>query len=107
MVKPMDSKRSGHWPTLRKHFLQGKVCAVCGGSRKLEAHHIMPFHLDPTKELDPLNLIALCEGNPKVNCHLVYGHLGNFKGLNSAVVSDSHVWRNKFDQNQREIKARK
>ena len=47
--------RSGHWPTLRKQFLEGKVCAVCGGKEKLEAHHIKPFHLDPLLELDPTN----------------------------------------------------
>lgn len=106
MEKPMDNKRSGCWPTVRKHFLEGKVCAVCGGTKKLESHHKMPFHLDPTKELDTSNLIPLCEGNPKVNCHLVFGHLGDFKGLNPNVVTDAHDWNHKFYENKKAIKAR-
>src|SRR5579863_7210220 len=89
MRKPGDSKRSDKWPALRKKFLAGKVCAVCGGKKKLEAHHIKPFHLFPALELDPSNLIALCEGNKEINCHLGIGHLGSFKSYNETVVTDA------------------
>lgn len=89
MNKPQDNKRSTKWPTFRKNFLKGKSCAVCGGTKKLEAHHIIPFHINPSLELDETNLIALCEGNKNINCHLVIGHKQNFKKFNANVKKDS------------------
>jgi hypothetical protein len=96
-AKPKDKERSSKWPALRKQFLQGKSCAVCGSTKKLEAHHKEPFHLFPERELDPLNLIALCESRKDLNCHLVFGHLGDFKSYNPSVVTDSATWHKKFD----------
>lgn len=97
MKKPLESKRSGKWPTLRKQFLLGKVCAVCGGSKKLEAHHMKPFHLHPKDELSWDNLIALCEGDSDgLNCHLLVGHLGSFKSYNQDVVKDAKSWSKKI-----------
>jgi hypothetical protein len=101
MKKPADNKRSEHWPKVRKAFLAGKVCAVCGGKKKLEAHHMKPFHLVPELELDPTNLIALCEGNPDINCHLAIGHNFNFKGFNPDVIADSAaICKKKTDTHQ-------
>jgi 5-methylcytosine-specific restriction enzyme A len=86
--------RSGHWPTVRKHFLESHpTCAVCGGKEKLEVHHLKPFHTHPSLELDPNNFITLCESEKNgVNCHLLFGHLGNFKAINSNVMDDSKIW---------------
>src|SRR4051812_46719243 len=89
MRKPMDSKRSPHWRIVRKAFLMGKSCAVCGGTKRLEAHHKVPFHLDMSLEPNPFNLIALCEGKKSINCHLIVGHLGNFRGFNPDVEMDA------------------
>jgi 5-methylcytosine-specific restriction protein A len=86
-TKTHGKKRDGRWPALRRLFLKGKVCAVCGGKKKLEAHHILPFHLYPARELDPNNLIPLCEGPG--NCHLSFGHLHNFSSYNADVVNDA------------------
>lgn len=86
---PPGTKRSSKWPALRKKFLKGKVCAVCGGTRKLEAHHIRPFHLFPELELSPRNLIALCEGNKDLNCHIVAGHNFEFRSYNLFVKVDA------------------
>ena len=91
-------KRSGQWVTVRKHFIaKNNVCAVCGGKKKLEVHHVKPFHLYPEFELDPTNLITLCEdlGNG-INCHLLIGHLGNYRNVNTAVREDAAVWREKL-----------
>lgn len=94
---PDGTKRSGQWPTVRKfHLLHNPNCAVCGGTKKVEVHHIEPFHIDPSKELSLTNLITLCEGNPSVNCHLTFGHLGNFKLSNPEIVSDAADWLKKF-----------
>jgi hypothetical protein len=67
--------RSPKWPRVRTEFLRGKRCECCGRTDNLTAHHIKPFHLFPELELDPPNLIALCEGGPW-NCHFLCGHGG-------------------------------
>jgi len=95
---PVAAKRSSRWPTIRKHHLTlNPACAVCGGTEKLEVHHIRPFHLHPELELDPNNLVTLCEANKGgVNCHLFTGHLGNFKSFNVDVVADAARWSDKI-----------
>jgi len=96
--EPKGSKRSGKWPTVRKRHLQlHPTCAVCGGKKKLEVHHIKPFHLHPDLELEMTNLISLCENdNDGINCHLAFGHLGSFKSLNEDVVQDCFTWNKKI-----------
>lgn len=88
---PAGSKRSGHWPKVREdHLAKFPRCALCGGKEKVEVHHIHPFHLHPEKELDPTNLITLCEAKKNgINCHLAFGHLGNFKSVNESVEKDA------------------
>jgi 5-methylcytosine-specific restriction endonuclease McrA len=100
---PITAVRSGKWSTLRKNFLkQNTKCAVCGGTYRLEVHHKQPFHINPELELDPNNLIVLCEAKKNgINCHLAFGHLGNFKSLNPSVESDSEIWNKKLkDRNE-------
>jgi hypothetical protein len=96
---PLTAKRSSKWPTVRKHHLeQHPACEVCGGTEKLEVHHKRPFHLLPELELDPANLITLCEANHGgLNCHLAIGHLGNFKAFNPTVADDAAAWRQKIE----------
>ena len=91
---PLSSKRSSHWPTVRKHHLEmHPTCAVCGGKDKLEVHHQKPYHLHPELELDPDNLITLCESKANgVNCHLLFGHLGNYKSFNVDVRALAADW---------------
>lgn len=97
---PISAKRSGHWPTVRKHHLDlHPVCELCGGSEDLEVHHVRPFHLHPDLELDPDNLVTLCEAKKDgVNCHLFAGHLGNFRSFNVDVLADSAHWNQKIKQ---------
>lgn len=91
---PKGSKRSNQWPKVRAaHLKDNASCALCGGKKKLEVHHIHPFHLHPELELDPKNLITLCESKANgINCHLFFGHLGNFKGVNPQVPKDALEW---------------
>lgn len=95
---PAHMPRSGQWPKVRAdHLKQSPTCTVCGGRSKIEVHHIRPFHIHPELELDPANLITLCEDNGDgVNCHLFFGHLGNFKSFNADVVSNAAEWRKKI-----------
>jgi 5-methylcytosine-specific restriction enzyme A len=97
--KPLSKARSPKWSGIRNKLVAEKmVCAVCGGKDKLEVHHIKPFHLHPELELDPSNLIVLCEsGGGGLNCHLAFGHLGSYKSFNVDVVSDSVSWRKKIE----------
>lgn len=87
-AKPGEEARSPHWPAVRKKFLEGKTCAACGGSENLEAHHVEPFHVEPAKELDPTNLIALCE-HPGRDCHFRFGHFFDWKDWNDNVRADA------------------
>ena len=95
---PANMPRSSHWPKVRAVHLDGHpTCEVCGGNKKLEVHHIRPFHLHPELELDPTNFATLCEDDDDgVNCHLFFGHLGNFKSFNVTVVNDSSAWLRKL-----------
>jgi 5-methylcytosine-specific restriction enzyme A len=94
----IGEKRSSKWFTVRKHFLETNgCCAVCGGKDKLEVHHKQPFHEHPELELDPNNLITLCESkNNGVTCHLLFGHLGNYKSININVDQDVATWKDKI-----------
>lgn len=81
--------RSPEWPRVRAAHLKVQPdCAVCGGTEQVEVHHIVPFHIDKTKELDPTNLITLCE-KPSHNCHFVFGHFWNWTNSNPQVQEDA------------------
>ncbi|MFM0141712.1 HNH endonuclease [Paraburkholderia sp. RL18-085-BIA-A] len=95
---PVTAARSGHWSTVRKqHLILHPVCELCGGSEDLEVHHVRPFHLHPDLELDPSNLVTLCEAKKGgINCHLAFGHLGNFRSFNVDVRADASTWHDKI-----------
>ena len=91
---PKGAKRSSQWRKVRDGFLRGKRCVVCDGKTSLVAHHEIPFHLAPDMELDPGNLMPLCERKRfGINCHLLIGHLGNFRRINMSARADAAYWR--------------
>ena len=81
--------RSPHWPAARRlHLKTQPNCVACGTADKVQVHHIQPYHLHPSLELDQANMVTLCE-NPEANeCHLKIGHRGNFKNENKDVLAD-------------------
>lgn len=95
---PLGASRSGKWPGVRaEHLKKFPECEVCGGTSNLSAHHIKPFHTHPELELDPRNLMTLCESKRfGLNCHLLIGHLGNFRRVNPSVWADAETWRLKL-----------
>ena len=98
---PLRSRRSYKWPKVRKKHLESfPTCAVCGGTTKLEVHHIIPFHVDQSLELEPTNLITLCESRKTLNCHHVFGHLLDYKSYNKSVIEDCKVWNEKFKKDK-------
>ena len=87
--------RSPHWPKVRaEHLKLHPECAACGQTDKLQVHHIIPFSFDPSKELDPDNLITLCVDGPgHMNCHLLWGHSGNYKCSGSNIRENCKIIR--------------
>lgn len=84
----LEKKRSPKWPeTRRAHLKVQPICQACGGSDKLQVHHIRPFHLHPELELDPNNLLTLCEKRGH-DCHFVFGHFHNWTLYNPNVIAD-------------------
>lgn len=92
--------RSPEWDNVRKkHIGLNPTCAVCGSLKKVEVHHKKPFHLHPELELDPCNLISLCEGKEfsSMICHLHFGHLGNYQDANPDIDSTVAIMKTVFD----------
>jgi hypothetical protein len=110
-----EPARSPHWRTIEKRWLHGfpggppahDVCACCGCRLHLQVHHIKPFHLWPSLELQDgtgvapatggagatPNFITLCMG--PFECHLEIGHAGSFRSEgNPRVVEDAALVRN-------------
>ena len=90
--------RSPKWTTVRRKFLKKyPCCEVCGTTQNLNVHHIKPYHLYPELELDESNLITLCENYKKgIHCHLLVGHLGDYKKINQDCVKDAQFWNSKL-----------
>ena len=91
---PKGAKRSSQWGKVRDAFLKkNPSCACCGGTKTLRVHHIVPFHEQPSLELVETNLITLCEAKKYgINCHLLLGHLGNWRRWNATVVFSAGWW---------------
>jgi len=90
------ARRSSRWNEVRKHhLLLNPRCAVCG-SKRVSVHHIRPFWNNPSLELEPSNLITLCDGFGTWRHHLEFGHLGSFKSWNENVKEDAKLWQEKI-----------
>lgn len=81
--------RSPEWGRVeREHLLHEPACVACGyQGQGLQVHHIKPFHLHPDLELDPRNLITLCEVKGRDH-HLLIGHLDDWESYNVHVRDD-------------------
>ncbi len=91
--RAVGRKRSPQWERVqREHIKRNPKCAACGRTilHKLQAHHVVPFHVAPEKELDPENLMTLCVDGPgSTNCHCLIGHCGNWKDFNPTAKADA------------------
>src|SRR5437660_1424339 len=88
-------ERSPEWSRVAKeHRLREPACVACGyKGKKLQVHHIKPFHLHPQLELDPRNLITLCEARGRDH-HLLLGHLDAWDSYNEHIHDDvRHFYR--------------
>lgn len=87
--------RSSQWAALRDKYVQANPrCEACGSIRRLNVHHVAPFHLYPERELDPTNLITLCREH-----HFQLGHHRDWKFENPncrnevAAYRRTHPWK--------------
>lgn len=90
--------RSNRWPEARNFYIKKHpFCVICGKTdlKVLVVHHKKPFHLHPELELDPTNFVTLCE-SAGMNCHITFGHLGNFKSFNDKIDGDIIIWNQKI-----------
>ena len=94
-AKLCGASRSSEWPAFKKEYALTHlpVCAICGGTAQLNLHHLRPFHVFPELELDPTNVVWLC--NAKL-CHIRVGHLSNFTSINPNGAADIVIWRDKI-----------
>lgn len=60
-----------------KHIEIETTCQMCETDKKLEVHHIVPWHVSTDLRYDPENLITLCRA-----CHFRFGHYLNWKDFN-------------------------
>ena len=81
---PKGAKRSSDWRKVRKEWIKVNNRCFCGRKRGLEVHHPIPFHIAPRMELEPSNLMTMCH-----RCHLLIGHLGNYRYWNVSALSDA------------------
>ena len=90
--------RSSLWPSVeRSHLALNPGCAVCGATESVVVHHILPVPYclavgRPELELDPRNLITLCQSRTGILCddhHLYIGHLGDYHAFNLDVREDA------------------
>lgn len=81
--------RSPHWESFKHEFSKtnSRRCAYCDSPIDVQLHHEQPFHINPQRELDPTNLIWLCE-EVGSNHHLHVGHCGDWKKFNPRVRED-------------------
>lgn len=96
--KSKEIRRAGVWDMVRAAHLElHPSCAACGSIEKLQVHHIIPVHVDPSWELHCDNLITLCMDIKE--CHLNVGHLGSWKRHNPNVEKEAKDLKEKYKCN--------
>lgn len=86
--------RSSKWPAVECAFIAAHPkCEACGTKDDLNVHHIVPFHVNRTMELDTANLITLCHTD-----HFVIGHFHDWQSWNPNVRRMVAQYRSALDQ---------
>lgn len=72
-------RSDARWNAVRAKNV-GTECRMCGDSKHLEVHHIIPWEVCHTGRYDPDNLITLCR-----ECHFRFGHFRDWKDWNPKI----------------------
>jgi len=95
-LRGTSQARSPEWWRVRlEHLAREPECQCCGGTKKLEVHHILPVHIAQQYELEPNNLITLCEER---GCHFLIGHLADWRCWNPLVREDAAFIRRRIKE---------
>jgi 5-methylcytosine-specific restriction endonuclease McrA len=97
-VDSFEGNRSSKWPKVRAaHVAKFPRCAACGSLKQLNVHHVKPVWLYPELELQPPNLITLCEQHHYTVGHDPDGPFGplkpNWKSWNPSVRLHAETMR--------------
>lgn len=102
-LRTIGHGRSSHWPAIEKAFRKVHpqcVCCLVPSTKHVQIHHRFPFHYcvalgRPDLELDPRNLITLCEwpSHPSPDHHLLIGHLDSFRSSDLDVAEGTITFR--------------
>ena len=94
----LGTPRVAGWAKLAKvHLRVYPACQVCGRRTNVVPHHKLPVSFRPDLELDPDNLVTLCNGHRSFGgCHQWVGHLGDPHSYNPDVMPDIDIWREKM-----------
>lgn len=86
--EPMPlTARSPRWPAVRaRHLAQHPTCAACDTGDGLQVHHLLPVQHFPGGELEPGNLLTLCETR---GCHFRVGHCFSWHSWNPHAREDA------------------
>ena len=88
--KPVKT-RSPLWGKVRaEHLKLHPKCEACQSTKSVEVHHCKSFSDHPELELDPTNLMSLCDG-PN-SCHRTWGHMYDWSRINPSVREDVAAW---------------
>jgi len=93
--------RSPKWGEIKRiHLIINPKCEACGGTKKLQVHHIKSFRTHPELELEPSNLWTLCNRRWR-RCHFIFAHFYNWRRINPNVVEDTINWNKKHVKSKR------
>jgi 5-methylcytosine-specific restriction endonuclease McrA len=67
--------------SMKLHKKRNHTCAFCGADKNLQTHHNLPVSFAPELAGDHNNMTTLCS-----RCHLIVGHLRNWKHYNSSLA---------------------
>jgi hypothetical protein len=92
-LAPVDSPMPADLERKMAKWLIGKPCAVCGGTVKVQAHHLYPRHIWPQLMYREEFWYPLCRANKTLDCHCDIGHGGNMSGFNPYCVAMAELMR--------------
>lgn len=89
LTKGIRKLRSSRWPEFEHELIikRGGKCEATGRTDHLQGHHIIAFHVDPSKELDENNVIILTQSK-EGTAHYSVGHCGRSWKINNENVSE-------------------
>ena len=86
----VGQRRNPRFAREAKLWLGGKECAYCERPAE-EAHHIFPYWLFPSLEMDPRFWLPVCRTGE--DHHLHAAHLGNFERFDVLAVPHAAVFK--------------